>query len=280
LLLCSCSKKAIRQKPVWVDVEGTLDKKWAESIGVTEDDYYFALGDNGEMCMNMAHDALTRDDCGLVIIDSLGALIPEAEFEAPLDDQFYAIQARLISRSVRKLKQRLIKERKREHPCALICANQVRANMGAMKFETKEKQPGGFSMEHEFSLLLKSTKKFLSTDKDKKYFCPTTKNALAARFSVYMEKYKIETFGGIAEYVRADKNIPEIQLKKGEVDDYAYVLEKAKDAGIIVKHSKGWKYFNDIAKKQVDIRDMWKKKPEEYSKIQKEIIDRMRVSIG
>lgn len=278
-LVCTCSRKSLSQKPFWCDVEGTLDKQWAESIGVPTDEFYCALGDSGEQCINMVEKALKADDCGLVILDSLGSLIPEAEFEAPMDDKFYAIQAQLISRGVRKIKQRLIRERKREHPCAMLFANQARANLGGMKYAPKEKQPGGYGMEHEFSLLLRTTKKSLNAVNDAKYFS-ADKLPLAARFSVYVEKYKIDVIGGISEYIRADKHIGDLGIKKGQVDEYNTVLAEAKKIGIIQKNSKGWLYFKNQAKKQQDIITMWKKKPDEYIKTQRTIIDKKKSELA
>ena len=127
---CECSEPSIRQTAYIGDIEGTMDKEWASAIGLPPDSYYHGLADYGEQHINIADYALRADDCGLVVADSLAQLIPESEMNAPLEDKFIGQQALLITRMVRKLKQRLIRERKRGHPCIIFFVNQLRMKIG------------------------------------------------------------------------------------------------------------------------------------------------------
>ncbi len=258
-------------------VHNTFDSGWAGYIGCTPEMYYYGRGDYGEMNVNLAVEAIKADDCGLVVFDSLGALVPEVVMEAPSEDQFYAVQARLITRCVQKIKQTLIKEMKNDHPCAVIFINQKRANIGAMKFESKEKMPGGHAMEHEFSLLLRCVMTSLSKESDAKFINKERSIDVASRFSVAIKKNKIPVIQGVGEYVRLKENLPDLNLKKGQVDDFATVFKYAKQYDIVVQNgSKGWKYFEYTAKKQIDIIDIWKQKESEYFRCQREIIDRAK----
>lgn len=277
---CKCSTKSVRMKSFFVDIEGTMDSGWAEAIGCPKDTYYVGRGDYGEMSVNLAVEALKADDCGLVVFDSLGALVPEAIMEAPSEDQFYAAQAKLITRCVHKVKQTLIKEMKNDHPCAVIFINQKRAVIGGTKFSPQEKMPGGYAMEHEFSLLFRCVMKSLNTESDVKFKNKERSIDVANRFSVSIKKNKIPVIQGVGEYIRLKENMPDLNLKKGQIDDYATVLTYAKKYGIIDKNgAKGWKYFNFNAKKQIDIINIWKQKDSEYFRCQREIIDRAKRSL-
>lgn len=280
-ILCSCSKSSISLSPMWIDIEGTFCKDWARNIGADPDKYFMALGDYGEMHINLAVDALKSTDCGLVVMDSLGSLVPESELEAPMEDQFYAVQARLISRCVRKIKQRLIRERKHEHPVAMLFVNQRRASIGGGKYGPTEKMPGGNAMEHEFSLVLRCIQVALSKEKDAKYIDSQKKLNSAAKFSVQIQKFKVSIVSGVAEYIRLIENRRDLGLRKGQVDDVASVLKYAKEHGVIQDKGsgKGWKYFDKTARVLKEIGNVWEKKPEEYLRTKVEIINRVKASL-
>lgn len=274
---CKCSAKSIKMKSFFINCEGTFDSGWADAIGCDPDTYYEAKGDYGEMNVNLAVEAIKADDCGLMVFDSLGALVPEVVMEAPSEDQFYAVQPKLITRCVQKVKQTLIKEMKNDHPCAVLFVNQKRAVIGGSLHGPKEKMPGGNAMEHEFSLLLRCVMKSLNKEADIKFINKERSIDIANRFSVSIKKNKIPVIQGIGEYVRLKENMPDLNLKKGQVDDYATVLNYAKQYGIVENNgNKGWKYFNYSAKKQIDIINIWKQKESEYFKCQREIIDRAK----
>lgn len=234
---CTCSEAPIRQTSYIGDVEGTLDKEWATAIQLSPDSYYHGLADYGEQHINIADYALRADDCGLVIIDSLAQLIPEAEMNAPLEDKFMGQQALLITRMVRKLKQRLIRERKRGHPCVAFFVNQLRLKMG-VTFGSPETMSGGEALQHEFSLLLRCNKislKKSSGGPDTKYYDSERQVDMAVRQNVSIHKNKVPIIGNSGEYVRCIENIPDMGLCKGQVDDINTVLSVAKNYGLFFK---------------------------------------------
>ena len=280
-VLCQCSRASISLASMWVDVEGTLDKDWVNNIGANPERYFVSIGDYGEMHINLAIDALKATDCGLVVMDSLGSLVPETELDAPMEDQFYAVQARLISRCVRKIKQRLIRERKHEHPVAILFVNQRRAAIGGGKYGPTEKMPGGNAMEHEFSLVLRSIQIAMSAEKDAKYIDKLKKLNSAAKFSIQVQKFKVSVMSGVAEYIRLIEHRPDLGLKKGQVDDVQTVLKYAKEHGVIKDKGsgKGWRYFDKNARVLKDIGNVWEKKPEEYLRTKVEIINRAKASL-
>ena len=267
---CKCSGSALEMDAVYGDIEGTLDRTWLQKIGADPDRYKVVLADYGEQYANIFDSVLRADNCGLLVVDSLASLVPVAEMEAAAEDDFYALQARLIGRLVRKLKQRLIRERKRGHPCAIIFVNQLRMKIG-MTFGNPETMPGGHGMKHEFSLLLRCVKKSLS-DADSKY--KDKKKDKAVRHAFSIRKEKVLTLAGTGEYLRIKQDIGDLDLTMGDIGDQGTVLNYAKEYGIVTKQTgkKPWRFMGMNATRLDDIKRLWATKPEFYYAAQMEIV--------
>jgi RecA/RadA recombinase len=277
LSYCSCSQISIKMRTFVADAEGTFDMGWAKAIGNNPDDLVIGRGEYGEQYVNLAENALRASDCGLVIFDSLAGLTPLAEFEAPSEDQFYASQARLITRCVRKLKQRLIREMKIGHPCSVLFINQLRFKIGAMG--DPETMTGGEGMKHEFSLLIRCAKKSLARDGvDKKYLEVARPKDPVARHSFTVRKNKVFTLESGGEYVRVLDHIPELNLKKGSIDDSKTVLSYAREQKVVTKKEKGdgYRYFDHSAKTLDDIQKVLRRNYQEYLRTSKITIDRAK----
>jgi len=276
LRYCDCSQKSLLMDTVWLDAEGTLDRSWVADIGANPERYHVVLADYGQQYANIADSVLRADDCGLLVIDSLAAITPEEEMDKPAEDDFYALQARLIGRMVRKLKQQLIRQRKRGHPCAVIMVNQMRSKIG-QKFGSPETMSGGHALKHEFSLLIRVIKKAL-TDQDKIF--KETKGDLAARHAFAIKKEKCLTLAGTGEFVRLRTDVADVDCRKGQIYDFGTVLNYAREYGIVKKNgSQGWKVFNVKAKRLDQIKSMWRKLPDEYHRAQAEIIRRAKMRL-
>ena len=276
---CECKEAALLMRSVWIDVEGTFDRDWAASVGADPDRYILALADYGEQYANVAERVLRADDCGLLVIDSLAALVPSAEMDAAAEDQFMALQARLIGRLVRTLKQRLIRERKRSHPCTIIFVNQMRSKIGVM-FGSPETMPGGHGMRHEFSLLFRCVKK--SLDKkgpDAKYVDAKRGKNRADRFSFSIKKYKVQTLSGIGEYVRLTEDMADLGMHKGQVDDFNVLMNYAKMYGIVEKDGSDWRYFKYKAKNLDQIKQVWMSQTGEKIRTQRAVVQRAKQRI-
>jgi RecA/RadA recombinase len=270
---CECSTSPLRLKAFWGDAEGTFDRDWALSIGASPDDYYYALADYGEMYINLMEKALQADDCGLVVADSLAALTPVAEFEAASEDQQIGMQARMISKAVRTLKQRIIRERKREHPVCVIFTNQMRTKIGTM-YGDPSTMPGGHALRHEFSLLLRIVQKSL-TDSDKKRYVGRFKDKPPAlRHSFAIKKEKVLTLSSMGEFVRVREEVA--GLHAGEVDDYTVVANYAKTLELLHQTKEGWTCLGVHGKRLVDLQETWRNTPDEYLKLKQEIIIRAK----
>ncbi len=125
-----------KRKVAWIDMEGTFDLAWAAQHGVELGDRFFIY--TPESAEDVA-DALKRMiRSGLfvmIVIDSIGAMIPEAEKEKDADEATVAIQAKIVTRMLKIAGPEL-----RKHGAALVCINQLRANISGFG---KETQTGG-----------------------------------------------------------------------------------------------------------------------------------------
>lgn len=274
LPFCSCSKKSIELGGVWLDIEGTIDRTWVADIGADPEKYHVAIADYGEQYINIGNSVLQADDCGVLVVDSLAALVPEDEFDAPAEQDFYALQARLIGKLIRKFKQRIVRERKREHPCIVIFINQMRTKIG-VTFGSPETMPGGWGLRHENSLLLRCVKKVLDSSSDAKYKGDkSTDRDKAVRHAFAIKKEKVLTLAGSGEFVRIREGIPELGMTPGMVADHRTVLNYAKEFGILEKQGgkNPWKYGKINARTLDQIIELWIKKPAYYFKAQMDII--------
>ena len=276
--MCACSTSPLRMKAYWGDAEGTLDRDWAEQIGVNSAQYMVGLADYGEQHVNIADNALKADDCGLIVIDSLAALTPSAEMDALEEQQFIGLQARLVTRAVRKLKQRLITERKNGHPCSILFTNQLRIKIG-QAHGSPETMAGGHGMHHEFSLLLRIISKSLKRDGvDKKYVGKEQEHAVRHSFAV--RKAKVLTLASTGEFVRAKHEMKGLGLAAGEIDDYNTLMNYAREYGVVTKGNKTYGYRGKRAKRLDDIKQVWKKHRREYVRTGIDIIQAAKERLG
>jgi recombination protein RecA len=274
LPFCKCSRSPLKLDGVWLDIEGTLDRTWVTNIGADPERYVCVIADYGEQYVNIGKNVLKADDCGILVVDSLAALVPESEYDAPAEQDFYALQARLIGKMIRKFKQQLMRERKREHPCIVIFINQMRTKIG-VTFGSPETMPGGWGLRHENSLLLRCVKKVLDASADRKYKGDkSTDRDKAVRHAFSIKKEKVLTLAGSGEFVRIREEMPDLGLKPGMIGDHRTVLNYAKEFGVIEKVSgaKPWKYGKLNARTLDQIVELWVKKPEYYYKAQMDII--------
>jgi recombination protein RecA len=121
----------------FIDAEHALDPVYAAKCGVNVDELLLSQPDYGEQALDIA-DLLVRSgaiDC--FVVDSVAALVPRTELEGEMSDNQVGLQARLMSKALRKLAGSLNKSR-----CAGIFINQIREKVGVM-FGNPETTPGG-----------------------------------------------------------------------------------------------------------------------------------------
>lgn len=133
----------------FIDAEHALDPAHATRLGINIDDLIVSQPDYGEQALDIA-EMLTRSGAvDVIVIDSVAALVPKAELEGEMGDSHMGLQARLMSQALRKLTPVVHKSK-----TVLIFINQIRQNIGAMPFASKEITTGGNALKFYASIRL------------------------------------------------------------------------------------------------------------------------------
>lgn len=120
-----------------IDVEHALDPAWARRCGVRVEDLLVAQPDSGEDALTIAEILIRSGGVGVVVVDSVAALVPKSELDGQMGDATVGAQARLMSQAMRRLTAAISKTN-----CILIFTNQIREKIGVL-FGSPEFTPGG-----------------------------------------------------------------------------------------------------------------------------------------
>lgn len=121
----------------YVDAEHALDPKYATKIGVNTDNLLLSQPDNGEQALEVVEALVRSNAVDIIVVDSVAALVPQAEIEGDMGDAHMGLQARLMSQALRKLTGVISKTK-----CTVIFVNQLRMKIGVM-FGNPETTTGG-----------------------------------------------------------------------------------------------------------------------------------------
>ncbi|MCA9347294.1 recombinase RecA [Candidatus Saccharibacteria bacterium] len=121
----------------FVDAEHALDPSYAEKIGVKLDTLLVSQPDNGEQALEIVETLVRSNAVDIIVVDSVAALVPQAEIEGDMGDAHMGLQARLMSQALRKLTGVINKSK-----TTVIFLNQLRMKIGVM-FGNPETTTGG-----------------------------------------------------------------------------------------------------------------------------------------
>lgn len=121
----------------FIDAEHALDPAYAERIGVDVANLLVSQPDNGEQALEIVETLVRSNAVDLIVVDSVAALVPQAEIEGDMGDAHMGLQARLMSQALRKLTGVINKSK-----CTVIFINQLRMKIGVM-FGNPETTTGG-----------------------------------------------------------------------------------------------------------------------------------------
>lgn len=124
--IAEAQKKGL--KCLFVDVEHALDPKYAGALGVVLDDLLVSQPASGEEALEITDTFVRSGAIDLVVVDSVAALIPKKEIEGDMGDANIALQARMMSQSLRKLLSSMHHSTK----CSIIFLNQLRSKVGVL----------------------------------------------------------------------------------------------------------------------------------------------------
>ena len=124
-------------RAAFIDAEHALDPVYAKNLGVDLDELLLSQPDTGEQALDICEALVRSEAIDIVVIDSVAALVPQAEIEGEMGDSHVGLQARLMSQALRKLGGTLNKTK-----TTAIFINQLREKVGVM-FGNPETTPGG-----------------------------------------------------------------------------------------------------------------------------------------
>jgi recombination protein RecA len=133
---------------VFIDAEHALDIKYAKQLGVDTSKLLVSQPDSGEQALDICETLVTSGSVDLVIIDSVAALVPRAEIDGEIGDQQPGLQARLMSKALRKLTAISAKS-----ATSILFINQIRMKIGVM-FGSPETTTGGNALKFYCSVRL------------------------------------------------------------------------------------------------------------------------------
>jgi len=113
----------------FIDAEHALDPNYAKKLGINLEELLVSQPDSGEQALEIAETLVRSGAVDVIVVDSVAALVPEAEIKGDMGDSHVGLQARLMSQALRKLTAAVSRSN-----CALIFINQVREKIGMMGY--------------------------------------------------------------------------------------------------------------------------------------------------
>lgn len=223
---------------VWVDVEGSWDRNWAQQLGVRADDVWVVQPAYQQQAFDII-DKCIEHDAGLIVLDSVAALVPKEEAEASFEDWQIGLAARINSKAMRGFQSTLNTKAESGVPPTLILINQLRDQIGMYK---PQAEPGGRAISFHSSLKIYLRKGDLFPKPKDNYDVSVVPKAQQVKF--YVEKNKTappKTRGFFWFYFdTADK-----ARTKGTIDHTEELVRYCQEYKVINQVSKGWFTIED-----------------------------------
>ena len=198
----------------FIDAEHALDVGYAKRLGVDTDNLLVSQPDFGEQALEILETVIRSGAVDLVVIDSVAALTPKVEIDGDMDDQQVGVQARLMSKALRKITGLLNKMN-----CTVIFINQIRMKIGMTGYGSPETTTGGNALKFYSSVRLDIRR--IATLKQ-------GENSIGNRVKVKVVKNKVAAPFKLAEF---DIMFGEGISKTGELVDYGVKLDIVDKAG-------------------------------------------------
>ena len=239
-------------RAAFIDAEHALDPVYARKLGVDIDELLLSQPDTGEQALEIVEALVRSEAMSIIVIDSVAALVPQAEIEGEMGDSHVGLQARLMSQALRKLSGII---NKTNTICIFI--NQLREKVGVM-FGNPETTPGGRAL------------KFYSTvrlDVRRGEQIKVGGDVLGNKTNIKVVKNKVAPPFKVAEF--------DIMYGEG-ISKVGEIIDLASNLGIIDKSGAWFSYKGEkIGQGKENVKLVLKNNPAMY----KEIEDKVRKSL-
>ena len=239
-------------RAAFIDAEHAIDPNYCKKLGIDLDRLILSQPDSGEQALNICEALIKTEKISLIVIDSVAALVPEAELNGEMGDQLMGAHARLMSKGLRKISALISKTN-----CVVIFINQIREKIGVM-FGNPQTTTGGRALKF-FSTLRLEIKRQEVIKKNNE--------STGIVIKVVVIKNKLASPFQQATF--------EIRFGEG-INSAAEVIDLATEYDII-KKSGSWYSFKDekIGQGREAIMDLFKEKPEIKEEITKEVMSKL-----
>ncbi|MCL1839791.1 recombinase RecA [Candidatus Saccharibacteria bacterium] len=232
----------------FIDAEHALDPAYAKKIGVDTANLLISQPDNGEQALEICETLVRSGAVDLIVVDSVAALVPQAEIDGDMGDSQMGLQARLMSQAMRKLTGIISKSK-----ATVIFINQIRMKIGVM-FGNPETTTGGNALKFYASVRIDIRRIGQIKDGD---------NISGNRTKTKVVKNKIAAPFRTAEF--------DIMYNEG-ISKTGDVLDLAVQHNIIEKSGAFFKYNGEtLGQGREQVKKLFKEKPELLSKIEKQV---------
>lgn len=239
----------------FIDAEHALDPAYAKRIGVDIDNLLISQPDNGEQALEICETLVRSNAVDLIVVDSVAALVPQAEIDGDMGDAQMGLQARLMSQAMRKLTAIISKSK-----ATVIFINQIRMKIGVM-FGNPETTTGGNALKFYASVRIDIRR--IGQIKD-------GENIIGNRTKIKVVKNKIAAPFRSAEF---DIMYNEGVSKVGDVLDLAVQYGVFDKAGAFIKYN-----GETIGQGREAVKRVLKEKPELFAEIEQKVREKAEAS--
>ena len=244
--IAECQKQGGRA--AFVDAEHAIDPVYAKNLGVDIDELILSQPDSGEQALEIAEMLANSGAISLIIVDSVAALVPQAELDGEMGDNSVGMQARLMSKAMRKIAGILNKKE-----CAVIFINQLREKVGVL-YGNPETTSGGRALKFYASIRIDIRRT----------------EALKSGADIYGNTCRVKI---VKNKVAPPFKQCEIDIIYGQgISKQGEILDRAVELGLIKKSGSWFEYEgNKIAQGRDAAKDYLKSNPDVAEKLLKKI---------
>lgn len=244
----------------FIDAEHALDPVYAKALGVNIDELLISQPDTGEQALEIADMLVRSGAMDVIVVDSVAALVPKAEIEGEMGDQQMGLQARLMSKALRKLTGTIAKS-----DTVMIFINQIREKIGGFSFVpgVQTTTSGGRALKF-FSTVRMEVKRVGSVKQGdemvgNEVLVKVTKNKVAPPFKE--ARFNVMYGQGIS--------------KIGEI------LDAGIDFGVISKSGSWFAYGDEkLGQGRINVEKMLKENTKLFSRIEAQVMEKIREKLG
>ena len=238
----------------FIDAEHALDPAYAKKIGVDTANLLISQPDNGEQALEICETLVRSNAVDLIVVDSVAALVPQAEIDGDMGDAQMGLQARLMSQAMRKLTGIISKSR-----ATVIFINQIRMKIGVM-FGNPETTTGGNALKFYASVRVDIRRIGQIKDGD---------NVAGNRTKIKVVKNKIAAPFRTAEF---DIMYNEGISKPGDVLDLGVQYGVLEKAGAFIKYN-----GETLGQGREAVKKLFREKPELMTEIETKVREKAAV---